>query len=808
MGATKETTSRCSVCGNTGHTKMTCTKHLMKRKPVFVRTQQKNTPLSAHVVRLRVDEQQEAAPVVKAFAEKPVKKETRVTIDFASMVQQGNTLPRIRPAVKASLPLTKVVASPVVDWAQPEEPLSHKSQTKDDRSWTDKIAAGLALFGERMLHTQLAPAMIVVLVCIGLSFPASRYVGTVRASTEEIAGISTAAFESLGMSTFAIFQSDLTTAELSLNDALNQFHEASSLLEERHQLLQSVASLLPVIGPHIESRYALLQAGQHISLANTYLLKGIEQTQHSEAPLSTRFDTLITHLRAAKPQYTAALTALASVDTNTLPVSYHQSFEELQLLFGTFVEDVDDIIALSETINDVVGAEGFRRYLLVTQNSAEIRATGGFWGAAAVCDFQQGKFLGCDVMGGGLYDLQGQYSKYYIPPTPMQVVNKRWECHDMNWWPDFSASAELLASCYQDASGRTVDGVIAINGSVLERILNITGPIYVETHGITVASDSALETLQFAKQGDQPKAILGDILEEILSYQYDELDLLRFMTALNAAATEKEIQAFFYDETIQSQVASFGWSGELVDVPDGHDYLMVVNSNLLGEKSDARITQIIDHQAVINDDGTIDVTVLVKREHHGSPDEAFFGRTNLDYIRFYVPEGATLREAGGFRFPPEEYFLAPESWYDVHPDVAAVERDMSIDADSGTEISVESGKTVFGNWMITEPETTSEAYVVYRLPFGMALDESFDTQDDWAGTLFPHKKQTVSRYSVYLEKQSGVHSDIRSRVIYPSYWQPVWKSSDELTLATNGATREGEFERDIQYGIVMTHRKQ
>ncbi len=789
---------RCSFCHTLGHTKRQCGvyKEHLRIIPIQSQTPQRQ---SVHIINLREREpQQTITEDIPVFIEPKIATTRSEVISFAALINEQQT-----------------------SRVQKESSISAKEKNRPAFSLRVLGKKTITSMQEQFSRFQrgsagilFRPSIAMVLVLLIISFPLSKYISSVKADTEKIAQISTHAFTSLGDATFAAFQSDMGKAEASLSDALQAFFDASVLIEEKHPLLQSIARVLPVIGKDINGKYHLLEAGQHMSIGNTYLLKGVKEAQTATSlSTSNQLELLIQHLRAAKPQYQAALLSLAAVDAEILPLAYQKQFRDLQVLFTAFVDDIDDITTLADTMNTIVGSNGFRRYIVVTQNSAEIRATGGFWGAAALCDFQQGNFLGCEVLGGGLYDLQGQYGEYIAPPAPLQIVNKRWECHDMNWWPDFASSAELLANCFQKSRGITVDGVIAVNASVLEKILSITGPIINEEHDVVLTAETALEVLQkkvevdYDKEQNTPKAILGDVLQDVLAYNYSQTDIIRLLTALHDAARTRDIQAFLFDNNQQEKIASFGWNGALVTPSEEQDYLLVVNSNLLGEKSDARIEQHIEHQAVVNEDGTIDVTVLVTREHIGMPEEQFYGKTNLNYIRFYVPEGSVLLDAAGFQYPPEDYFHVPEPWYEKNARVAAVEDSTLVDGSSGTYTMKEQGKTVFANWMMTQPGTQSQAYVVYRLPFTVSASARLTSNDHWVKKLFTAQTVQASSYSLYIQKQSGTESYVHTRVIYPDSWRPIWRSDERIVLAQNGATFDGTLTEDIQVGVVMEQQK-
>ncbi len=534
--------------------------------------------------------------------------------------------------------------------------------------------------------------------------------------------------------------------------------------------------------------------------------------QKGDKPMTDRLTVLRQHLRSAIPQYEQALEALSGVQVSDVPVSYQQSFQEFKLLFATFINDMQDMVSLIDGLSKVFGSQDFKRYIVVFQNNREIRATGGFMGSFAVVDVQKGKILNIDVPGGGTYDVKGQLDTYQKPPLPMQLVNGRWEFHDANWWPDFPATAQKIEWFYEHSRGATVDGVIAINATVLERFLSVIGPVENTEYDVLLNADSALDTIQkeveidYDKEKNQPKAIIADLLEQFLSAitTIDKIDIVRLLTTLHDAAKEKEIQVYFNDAQVQKTFKEYGWTGEMFNIEPKQDYLYVVNTNLQGQKSDAKITQHIEHQAVVQPNGSVHVTTVIQRTHEGKPGEQFYGAANVNYMRMYVPKGAQLLDAGGFTYPPESVFHAPEPWYESDKQVENIQSNQTVHKETGTHIYTAFNKTVFGNWTITKPGQTSKVYVEYVLPFTINLnDTKKHATQSWYETVLQKEVKPAARYSLVVQKQSGVKSTFDSTIIFPEPWKPIWKSSQDTDLAINGAHTAVDLEEDMQFGFVV-----
>ncbi|MBT5262922.1 MAG: DUF4012 domain-containing protein [Candidatus Magasanikbacteria bacterium] len=850
----KRRKNRCSMCKGIGHTKRTCDKKvhdflLDKNTPhksthITVRTygESKKSP---YVINLKDEERARVWKDVESYTGKTAKKPARSTVNFSQLVAQANKQEGGSIPVATGTKLNKKTRI--------KTPASFKAGVEKKRNigialsslrcniislcssgtrrvqmvkevgsnMVSRIKETEHVVEETVHHTmqslvrwqRVAAATLCLFLIVSLSFPFLGYVQKVQATSESVVRASTDGFLSLQSSTIAALSANIDQAELDLTHALESFHTANSIVGQEHQVIQYVASLLPVIGGQVESRQHILQAGQHIALGNTYLIKGVGESKKEGIPFTDRLGSMRQHLRGAMPQYRQALEELVAVDESHVPVAYQQSFTEFKLLFATFIGDMEDLVELVDQFELVFGRDQFMRYMIVFQNNREIRPTGGFMGSFAIVDVQKGKILDVTVPKGGTYDVQGQLDTYVRPPTPLQFINKRWEFHDSNWWSDFPSSAKKMSWFYEHSRGVTVDGVIAVNASVLEKFLAIIGPISNDKYDVLLNADTALDTIQhevevdYDKEENAPKAIIADLLEQFIEVvtTADSLDIIQLFTAIHESAKEKDIQVYMKDERIQKTFSSFGWTGAIQQTLPSQDYLHVVNTNIGGGKSDAQIEQHIEHQAVVNSDGSVTVTVLVSRKHNGEAGVQFQGETNINYMRVYVPKGSTLVDAGGFTFPPEHAFRSPEEWYVDDPDIFLQSQDEEIHQETGTTVRKVLGKTEFANWVITLPGEETQAYFVYTLPFLVDLrnEQVEAAQVPWYKRVVQQHLADGVRYTFLAQKQSGVRSSLASTVIFPEEWQPVWGSNNDVLLAKNGARLTQDFTHDVVYGFVL-----
>ncbi len=730
--------------------------------------------------------------------------------------QTKNKLDTWRTQERRRLIISPEPARTIEQPASTSTPTPEPSPKKETVSWLKK---GLSRYTLSEFFSQtdpwrrrLAVALVILLVISIVPAQAQTYYQTLQTNASSIAEKSTAGFLALQESTSALLSANLSTAEQSTLRALENFSGAVTILD-KHRLLQKLVSVVPVLGDEIQSRQELLKAGQSITVGNTYLLKGIDSSlQTNNQELLEKLSTIVLHVRSALPHYKKARHNLEQVQVETLPLQYQTAFSDFKKIFISATNDFEQLANLGDTFQDLFGGKGLRRYLLIFQNPAEMRATGGFIGSFAEVDVKDGRITRFEVPAGGSYDVQGQLRKHIEPPVPLLMANKRWEFQDANWFPDFPASAEKLLWFYRHSERGSVDGIIALNASVLERLLSIIGPVSDPKRGITINQNNALNTLQaIVEEGDEkkinkPKQVLSDLSHIFINYfsSLSPKDVLPTLISLKEALDQKEIQVYLADTEYQKKLARFGWSGAILATTKEQDYLFVVNSNILGEKSDAKIKQSINHQAVVDSDGSIINTITITREHTGTPGEKFYGKPNINYVRVYVPRGATLLEAKGFSWPDEKNFRAPDAWTKRDETLSSLEHVVTIDDKTGTRVTEEFGKYAFGNWMVTEPGKITQVQLIYKLPITLrTLSKNLPDENTFMNKLLK-PAAPVSTYQLIVQKQSGVKSAFDSTIIFPASWTPVWKDGDRLEPAKNGATISvPDLEKDYIWSIAM-----
>lgn len=833
---------RCQVCNKAGHNRSTCPVFLAQKKRTAASTPnapQKNsstvkffvhhvtheTTQSPHVVDLKQshynawENVESAAPSISSnplyhFHHRI--KPAPLNIDFSvekeedsnESAKEETILPEKLLKQKKIEKTTAPIFSPSIKKI-PRENVFKKQLLKAKNSWQNFKNNIQKNFPLRRLAISIT-LLAVILIAPG---PVRSYYSDVKLTTNTIAADSTAGFSALQESTAQLMQANLTEAESSITGALTNFESAVSKMQSKHRWLQQFAAVIPGLSDDVQSRQNLILAGQELALGNTYLLKGIGESQAaSEETLTKRINTIMVHLRAAIPNYEKATEHLNSIDADSLPVEYQKTFSDFKNLFATILNDFKNLDELGGSIQEIFGGAGLRRYLLVFQNPNEMRPTGGFIGSFALIEVKDGKISKLEVPAGGSYDLQGQLDTYLEPPTPLLLTNRRWEFQDANWFPDFSASAQKILWFYRHSRNISADGVIAINSSVLERLLSVMGPITDTKRQVTITQENAITTIQKIveegpeKKQKKPKQILSDLAPQFLTYleNVDPKNLIPLLTNLQEALEQKEIQTYFTDNNTEKSLRNFGWTGEILPTTKTQDYLMVVNTNIQGQKTDANIRQEISHQAIVENDGTITDTVVISRTHTAATTGSLYDSANIDYLRIYVPAGSELISAGGFSWPPENKFRVPEKWAKPDEFLMSQEKEIKIDENSGTRVTNEFGKTAFGNWIITEPGTTSQIVFTYRLPFKVV--QSQNDLNAWKKILGGSEK--TATYQLVAQKQSGCNSTFESQIIFPENYTPAWKEGKNISLASNGiAINQSSFVTDSIWSLIMREKK-
>ena len=343
------------------------------------------------------------------------------------------------------------------------------------------------------------------------------------------------------------------------------------------------------------------------------------------------------------------------------------------------------------------------KYLVLFQNNTEMRPSGGFIGSFAVVEFFDYKIKKIDF-NTNIYKLDNPFTAAHtvIPPEPLAVANGgKWALRDSNFAVDFPEAAQKVEWFYGQETGDKVDGVVAINASVIQDLLKITGPIFLENYNAQISSENfftelatKIEKEYFYDQKNwlenEPKSILKDLMPVLLDRAFTS-SKIEVTKLLYKELAQKQVLFFSHDSKIQQSLENENWAGKVRETPS--DYLAINNANInndpsnknVGAKSSLNIKETIDYK-VNTVNGVMMGGLTLTRSHTGTynwPDGM-----NTNWTRVLVPYGSELK-------------VAELNGQDILNNV---------------KIDSEAGKTTFGLWILTEPQTSNVLRLTYQLP--------------------------------------------------------------------------------------------
>ncbi len=642
--------------------------------------------------------------------------------------------------------------------------------------------------------------IIVLLLLVGAGGVASRAVFLMK---EQVLMHGQNGYEQLALAVESLKAEQYIGSAKEFTSAHQSFEEASQELPSWGKALIDLTHFVPGLS-QISSGKNVVEAGKYFSLAGVSLsqiAQGVTSSKDAYAQgekisLLDFLSQMNAPINEASTNLQKAQDALNGVNMNDVPEDKREKFLLVKTTLPTLLSILTGITGQEALLQEFLGGNGPRKYLFLLQNNHEMRATGGFIGSYALLDVNNGVVRRFFV--DGIFNPDGQLKENIVPPKPIQKISAAWSLHDSNWFPDFPTSAEKAIFFYEKTGGPTVDGIITLTPTVMQRLLSVTGPIALPQYGITVDADNFITVVQeqvevkYDKEVNQPKKILADLsfllIEKVFASQ-DRHTLASVAQALVTGLDEKHILLYMRHAETETLLDTLGWSGRLLTTPK--DYLAVIHSNINGYKTDGVIEEKIEHKAAIADDGSIIDTVTITRKHNGgNTPYDWWNKVNADYLRVYVPAGSKLLSAKGttWEFPP-----APLDYerlgFKKDREVELEEQGTIIDEQSGTRISSESGKTVFGAWVYVSPQESVTVEYQYLLPFRLALH---------------NRQNAVDSYSVLYQKQSGsLGSKLSSVVEFPLAWKTIWQSGTNLVPYERKLKAETTLTTDVFEGMVF-----
>lgn len=338
------------------------------------------------------------------------------------------------------------------------------------------------------------------------------------------------------------------------------------------------------------------------------------------------------------------------------------------------LEKVIDFTTRYETylpaIRSFLGYDLPHRYLVLLQNNNELRPGGGFIGSFIIADTNDGvltKLTPYDV-----YEFDGQLVTDNPQPEELTGITSFESIRDSNVSPDFARNAVKAAELLEEAGGPSVDTVLAINVSVLEDLLKVTGPIKFAEQSIDANNLSYVLTylIEAGKEGNEnPKQVLFDFINNFKEEIFDHPEQVgEIAQVLRSAISSKNLMAYSKVISRQNLLSGLGITGTIPPVPT-IDELLITHTSIGGNKSDRFLKSRYVHKTVFSKSGTV-TNELTIRVFHGYTDQIeqqilaqvrnFTNQPIVDAVRYvlgrgdnrtrykiYVPLGSKITHVSG-----------------------------------------------------------------------------------------------------------------------------------------------------------------
>lgn len=403
-------------------------------------------------------------------------------------------------------------------------------------------------------------------------------------------------------------------------------------------------------------------------------------------------------LAITRTQWQSALAERRLISTSDLVALHLTSvtplLNSLDAQTPTVNAGLDLMSALVDASPQLAGLTGPSNFLFFDMDSDELRATGGFLGNYSLLTTQGGKL----TSGFHLHDVYTlDCPKNVCPSRPMPsaqswftISNGHFGLRDANLDPNLPSAAWQMESLFQQESGTSVQGMIAVTPQVIAEALQALGPVQVPQFHVTVTAANLRDLLHYYHQNAQISVKLGISAQQLGTSQFKVFDVLLSqalfarlhtatpsqMAALGQAMfhglATKDVQVFFNNTRIEGDLEQLGMAGQVY--AGSGDSMFVVDTNDTGSYANADVQEHFTDAVTLDASGaarhalTVDYTY--PSVQHTYAQDVPYG----DLVRVIVPAAAVRTQVNG----PCTPVSAPEAGHAVLACQFSVSRGASV----------------------------------------------------------------------------------------------------------------------------------
>lgn len=372
-------------------------------------------------------------------------------------------------------------------------------------------------------------------------------------------------------------------AQISSGDAKAAAATTKSLASHLHAArddtgdpIWRAAEIIPGIGPNLSAVRQLAFAASDVTDRSVSPLARLAGTINLASLKPVNGAVPLKPLAEAAPTVTSANSALQSdlavvrgIDASATIGPVRSAVQKLKGALEKAGAVTDAASRAARLLPAMLGASGPRNFVLVIQNNAEARATGGIVGALALLHADNGRIslvsqasaADFPVPDRTVIPLPAATEKLYGSITGRYI-------QDATLTPDFATSGAVVQALWQKRFGIKVDGVLSMDPVALSYLLRATGPVQVPG-GEALSSDNAVQVLlsqTYARFSDplQQNAFFASaaasVFAKVASGQFDTATML---SALTQAGDERRVLVWSGDKREEAILSGTSLAGGL-----------------------------------------------------------------------------------------------------------------------------------------------------------------------------------------------------------------------------------------------------